>query len=62
MPGLCIMATYLMYGIDPEELNDSEKEKIVSDSSDHVDQIWQVYAITKNVFGFKYLTSSLLKN
>jgi hypothetical protein len=59
---VCGLATYLMYNLNPKEFNEDEQRELARASAGNIDDAWEVYATTKNVFGYKYEISSIFGN
>lgn len=59
---VCGLATYLMYNLNPKEFNEDEQRELARASAGNIDDTWEVYATTKNVFGYKYEISSIFGN
>jgi hypothetical protein len=51
---VCIMATCYLYDINLEDFNEDEKRLIGESSFENMKDAWEVYAKTKNFFGWDY--------
>lgn len=62
LSGVCLVATYLMYGIDADTLTEDEKVELGRLSAKNINDAWCAYATTMNVFGYDMETKGLMSN
>ncbi len=58
---VALLATYVMYEINPQALTKEESHQLGRASVGNLDNAWEVYATTKNIFGYKFEKSFLSK-
>ena len=59
LSSVCLIATYLMYGIDGNKLTEKEQIDLGRISAKNINDAWCCYATTMNIFGHEMDTNGL---
>ena len=59
LASVSVLATFHLYDINPEDLDKKERTDVGRASTGNLGDAWEVYATTKNVFGYDYNPTQL---